>query len=84
MTEPNLKPEVRKPQSRILYLFTRTPLHVRAGASVGAIVLRSASLPALHRDPADRFLIATAQEHHLTLLTPDPAIRHYPRLKTRW
>jgi CRISPR-associated protein Cmr4 len=28
---------IRSPQSRILYLFTRTPLHVGAGASVGAI-----------------------------------------------
>lgn len=49
-----------------------------------AIAIRSATLPLLHRDPADRFLIATAQEHHLTLLTPDPAIRKYPRLKTLW
>lgn len=31
------KSEVRGPKSRILYLFTRTPLHVGAGASVGAI-----------------------------------------------
>ncbi len=25
------------PQNRILYIFTRTPLHVGAGSSVGAI-----------------------------------------------
>lgn len=49
-----------------------------------AIALRSASLPFLHRDPADRFLIATAQEHNLTLLTPDPAIQQYPDLKSLW
>jgi PIN domain nuclease of toxin-antitoxin system len=49
-----------------------------------AIALRSASLPPLHRDPADRFLIATAQEHNLTLLTPDPAIQQYPQLKFLW
>lgn len=49
-----------------------------------AIALRSAALPSLHRDPADRFLIATAQEHNLTLLTPDPAIRQYPRLQALW
>lgn len=49
-----------------------------------AIALRSASLPTLHRDPADRFLIATAQELNLTLLTPDPTIQQYPRLKTLW
>lgn len=49
-----------------------------------AIALRSASLPSLHRDPADRFLIATAQEHNLTLLTPDMAIQQYPQLKALW
>ena len=35
--QTNSKPEGRGPQSRILYLFTRTPLHVGAGSSVGAI-----------------------------------------------
>jgi CRISPR-associated protein Cmr4 len=33
----NSKSESRGPKSRILYLFTRTPLHVGAGSSVGAI-----------------------------------------------
>ncbi len=50
----------------------------------GAIALRMAALPDIHRDPADRFLIATAQENRLTLLTPDPLIRQYPDLATRW
>ena len=49
-----------------------------------AICLRMAALPDLHRDPADRFLIATAQELNLTLLTPDPKIRQYSSLKTLW
>ncbi len=49
-----------------------------------AIALRAAALPRLHNDPFDRLLIATAQEHHLTLLTPDPKIRAYPHLKTLW
>lgn len=35
--EPNQKSEVRSQNSRILYIFTRTPLHVGAGSSVGAI-----------------------------------------------
>ena len=48
------------------------------------IALRSAALPPLHRDPADRFLIATAQEYELTFLTPDPEIQKYPNLKTLW
>lgn len=49
-----------------------------------AIALRMAALPQIHRDPADRFLIATAQAHRLRLLTPDPMIRHYPDLSTLW
>lgn len=49
-----------------------------------AICLRMAALPELHRDPADRFLVATAQEHDLTLITPDPLIRQYPQLKSLW
>jgi PIN domain nuclease of toxin-antitoxin system len=48
------------------------------------IALRMAALPEIHRDPADRFLIATAQEHRLTLLTPDPLIRQYADLDTLW
>ena len=42
------------------------------------------ALPALHADPFDRLLIASAQAHHLTLLTPDPLIRQYPKLATLW
>lgn len=54
-------------QSRILYLFTRTPLHVGAGASVGAIdqpiirerhtgfpILPGTSLKGVLRDTATR------------------------------
>lgn len=35
-------------------------------------------LPDAHRDPFDRMLIAQAIARGLTLLTPDPAFRHYP------
>lgn len=49
-----------------------------------SIALRAASLPRLHADPFDRFLVATAQEHHLTLLTPDPKIHAYPNTRTLW
>ena len=42
------------------------------------------ALPALHADPFDRLLIASAQAHRLTLLTPDPFIRQYPALATLW
>lgn len=36
------------------------------------------ALPDLHNDPADRIIIATALENHLTLLTPDKQIHSYP------
>lgn len=36
------------------------------------------SMPALHRDPFDRLLVAQARVDGLTLVTRDPAIRAYP------
>jgi PIN domain nuclease of toxin-antitoxin system len=48
------------------------------------IACKAAALPPIHKDPADRILIATALEHGLTLLTPDAHIRAYPGLRTRW
>jgi PIN domain nuclease of toxin-antitoxin system len=36
-----------------------------------------ASLPALHRDPFDRLLIAQALQHGLTLVSMDEAVRAY-------
>ena len=35
-------------------------------------------LPALHRDPFDRILVAQAIVHGMTLLTPDPLVTQYP------
>ncbi len=46
--------------------------------------MAAGALPALHADPFDRLLIASAQTHRLTLLTPDPLIRQYPQLATLW
>ena len=37
-----------------------------------------ANLPSLHRDPFDRILVAQAQQHDLTLLTSDDAVKAYP------
>jgi len=42
-----------------------------------------AKLPALHRDPFDRALVAQAIVGGLTLLTPDESVRAYPAL-TLW
>lgn len=39
--------------------------------------LRVFDLPAHHRDPFDRILIAQAQTESLTILTADPAFRAY-------
>jgi PIN domain nuclease of toxin-antitoxin system len=50
----------------------------------GVIAARSTALPLLHADPADRILVATAQRHTLTLLTPDQRIRSYPDTQVTW
>jgi PIN domain nuclease of toxin-antitoxin system len=46
-------------------------------------VLRVIRLPALHRDPFDRILVAQAISLGMTILTPDEAIRQYP-VPTIW
>lgn len=48
-----------------------------------ASALQTARLPALHKDPFDRILIAQAIEHGLAIATPDPLIRQYA-VKTIW
>lgn len=50
----------------------------------GMIAAASTELPPIHADPADRLLIATAQQHRLAILTPDPMIAKYPNLKVLW
>jgi PIN domain nuclease of toxin-antitoxin system len=50
------------------------------------IALRSETLRISHGDPADRFLVATALVHDLTLLTADRTLlrnRHIPTLANR-
>ena len=36
------------------------------------------NLPAIHKDPFDRILVAQAQVEGITLLTADPALAKYP------
>ena len=50
----------------------------------GRIAARSAVLPRLHNDPCDRIIIATAQRDGLTIVTPDPLIRKYPKTHVLW
>lgn len=45
--------------------------------------LHIARLPALHRDPFDRILVAQALVHSLVIVTPDPLIAQYP-VRTAW
>lgn len=44
----------------------------------------STELAPIHRDPCDRFLIATAQRAGLSLVTPDSFISQYPNLHVVW
>lgn len=49
------------------------------------IAVNSWSLPgALHRDPADRILVATARDGGWPIVTRDQAIRNYPHVETIW
>ncbi len=44
------------------------------------IATMAASLPDIHRDPVDRFIIASAIELGATLLMLDSVFKHYPEL----
>jgi PIN domain nuclease of toxin-antitoxin system len=45
---------------------------------------RSTELPPIHRDPCDRFLVATALNFGLQIATPDILIPKYPGVQTLW
>ena len=50
-----------------------------------AIALRSEALEGFaSADPADRFLVATAMEHELILVSADSAIQGFEPVKTLW
>ncbi|WP_309086222.1 type II toxin-antitoxin system VapC family toxin [Chelativorans sp.] len=40
--------------------------------------------PDFHKDPADRFIVATSQKLAAPLVTADSKIRSYPSLRTIW
>ena len=48
-----------------------------------AAIERLKSLPAIHKDPFDRILVAQAQEDGLTIVTSDRIIPQYP-VQTIW
>jgi PIN domain nuclease of toxin-antitoxin system len=41
------------------------------------VCMAAVALPAVHMDPCDRFIIATAKMHRLTVVTGDPVFRSY-------
>ena len=43
----------------------------------GKIAIASTKLPLIHRDPCDRFIIATARLFHLKVVTGDARFREY-------
>jgi PIN domain nuclease of toxin-antitoxin system len=49
-----------------------------------SVSTRSVLLPQLHKDPCDRFIIATAQIYHLNILTKDRMIPKYPDIQVVW
>ena len=49
-----------------------------------SVSARSVLLPQLHKDPCDRFIIATAQIYHLKILTKDKMIPKYPDVQVIW
>jgi len=53
---------------------------VEAALSFG-VVLEAAGVRLPHRDPADRYLVATARFYDLTLVTADERLLQVPRLK---
>lgn len=49
------------------------------------IAYQAATLPGdFHKDPADRFIVATAQELGTTLITKDERIRRYEHVQSLW
>lgn len=50
----------------------------------GQIALLATTLPAVHRDPADRMIVATAMQHKLAIITPDHQIHSYPGVQCIW
>jgi len=41
------------------------------------VCVRATELPAIHADPCDRMIIATAEQHHLTIVSADSAFSLY-------
>ncbi len=50
-----------------------------------SIAVASVRFPGkLHKDPADRIIVATAREFNFTLITKDKRLQEYPHVETIW
>lgn len=49
-----------------------------------AIAIGSVQLPRLHRDPCDRFIIATALQNAMPIVTSDSLIAQYEGVQVLW
>jgi PIN domain nuclease of toxin-antitoxin system len=49
-----------------------------------ALLHASVGLPEIHKDPADRIIIATAQYYDAWLVTRDENIQKYPNVRAFW
>jgi PIN domain nuclease of toxin-antitoxin system len=49
-----------------------------------AIAARSVRLPLLHNDPCDRFIIATAIQNSMIIISGDSLIAQYEEVKVVW
>jgi PIN domain nuclease of toxin-antitoxin system len=49
-----------------------------------SIAIRSVALTPLHNDPCDRFIIATALQNSMTIVTSDSLIAQYKEVKVIW
>ena len=49
------------------------------------VAVESTQLPGIfHKDPADRFIVALARHHGVSLVTADQKILNYPHVQTIW
>lgn len=57
---------------------------LREVAVDGEIASLSGNLPAIHKDPCDRIIIATAMIKKQTIITVDRVFKEYPGVKVVW
>lgn len=50
----------------------------------GSLAILSTQISLTHKDPSDRIIAATAKEHNLILLTPDPLLTACREIRCKW